>query len=156
MKRKKFSITTKTITTIVLFIATFAYCVSYSKMICYDCVDRIGKECNGIEHLDDFVSYDMLNSKYKKQIGEEDFNFKTDEDIWLVCQKFQAVDSGHKSRKSDFATHSLRHNPLNAQIEADGAVYNVVFDITFSPRLFGSKPRITDWSIDLTEVQKEE
>lgn len=156
MKKGKFSITTKTITTIILFIATFAYCVSYSKMICYDFVDELGESCYGIRYLDEFVSYNMLNSKYKKHIGKEDFNFKTDEDIWLVCQRFQEVDSGHKPRKSDFATHSLRHNPLNAQIEADGAVYNVVFDITFSPRLFGSKPKITDWSIDLTEVQKEE
>lgn len=154
MKKRKISIIT--IMKIIGVIATIYYFVVYSKLVCYDCVDRIGEECNGIRYLDDFVSYAMLSSEYKKEIGEEEFKFRTDEDIWLVCQKFQAVDSGHKPRKSDFATHSLGNNPLNAQIEADGAVYNVVFDITFTPRLFASKPRITDWSIELTEVQKEE
>lgn len=156
MKNKYIIKAIRKILILIILIITFIFFKSISEMICYDYVEELGEECYGIRYLDDFVNYNMLSSKYKKQIEKKNFNFKSDEDIWFVCQKFQSVTSDYNYHKSDYSTHSLRHNPLCAQIEIDDVVYNVVFDITFAPRIFSLKPKIVNWSINIAEVQTKE
>jgi len=140
---------------LIIVVLSFIICLYANNLChvnCYHYVKNLGEECYGIRDLDAFVYYDMLSSEYKKNINENEFTFNSDEDIWLVCQKFKFVNSNYNFKKTTYSTHSLRHNPLCAQIVIDKRIYNIIFDITFVPKIFSYRPKIVKWEVSIREV----
>ena len=117
-------------------------CRHYVEDLCYDC---------DIGNLYTYIDNSSLSLPIRFYIDEDDLKFSSDKDILDFCYKIQKIKTGHDSIWS-YSTSDVWHNDLWEIIKVDGGIYRIGFNITFTPRILFSEPKIINWEVYIDEI----
>ncbi len=118
------------------------YCRHYVQDLCEDCY---------IGTLYNYIDNSTLSLPMRLYIDADDLKFSSDKDKLDFCYKIQKMKTGHNSIWS-YSTSDVRHNELREIIEVDGMTYRISFNITFTPRILFSEPKIINWEVSIEEI----
>ena len=117
---------------------------------CYDYVDNLCYECNGISDLDNYIDYNMLSKSLKELIPKDNFVFSTTEEKYHFCNLIMNLDYNYNHNSNVYSTNQFRSD-LAERITIDDKRYLISVTIVFKPRwLF--KTQIVDLDACVADI----
>ncbi|MBP3761538.1 MAG: hypothetical protein J6I55_08750 [Ruminococcus sp.] len=117
---------------------------------CYDYVDNLCYECNGISDLDNYIDYNMLSKSLKELIPKDNFVFSTTEEKYHFCNLIMNLDYNYNHNSNVYSTNQFRSD-LAERITIDDKRYLISVTIVFKPRWF-FKPKIVDLDACVADI----
>lgn len=124
--------------------------LSYNSVYCHHYVEDLCSDCC-IDDLYTYIDNSSLSLPLRFCIDADDLKFSSDKEKLDFCYKIQKIKTGHGSMLK-YSTSDVRHNELREIIEVDSVKYHISFDITFTPRILFSEPKIIDWEAYIDEI----